>query len=477
MLCREALESALPLTERLDRAGKIVHAVTGTPLDMMVRASRSGPNFSIQVGTVYQPSIADIEYLANARDGIDGTCEHDVVSDQMIAMAAQGVRNHLVVVRTGVKPAILALHDAVKQKMTDLPTSSILGMEVKIHDLPEPMKNAAIEGLISKFETVPLESPALRMRCPQVDLDQLKELLHTGARGFDADVDQWIAVKGDSWFLQLWDDIFTTKNDHWDSFRDAIECRECGLDRAMAIFLIANKLSENAIEGITMALPAFQALAQQYRDQAAAKIRRALDDWAATVKRQILVKQVNGRCVTVNECVYRPWIAAGGSNDLLFGSLISGAGYISVPQIDGNAAELQRAWNRQVGLTNNVEAGARFNALKQILFAEYRKSNNDLKDEGSVDVSAAARETMLAKFKNELNQVKESDCANLYTVCLKLICRSRFDGTDAEEFLLNMQSIQEQNPDLDVREAATIATIDYIACWVADQFRVTDVGR
>ncbi len=480
MLCIEALETALPLTDRLDRAGVIVRPVSGTPLDMVVQATRSSQQFAIPVegSTTFQPNLYDIAFIANARDIATDTCAHDVALDHIVAMAAKAVQGHLAVIRNGVVPAILSLHDAVKRGMQDLQASSILGLEVKVWDLPLPMKNAALAGLISKFESTPLDSPALKMKCPDITMAELLDLMHTGAKGFDSDIDTWVLTKGDSFFLQLWEDIFTTKNDHFDRFIDAINCREQGLDRSLAIFLIARKLMDEPLAGTPMALPAFKMLAAEYRNQAAAKLARSLDEWSGLKKSKIMVKTIEDKAVLVNECVYRPWIASGGDVEVLLGSLVTNARYVTAKQLDDNAAELKRAWTRHVSLSGVIEKSNRFIQIKQMLLAEFRRSLNELKgDVDGPDVGADERDQVLKLFRAELDKAKESHCDDLYNLCLKLICRSRFVKVDAEDFLMDMQRIQKDNPACSPREAATVAAMEYIANWVGEQFQVAQVNR
>lgn len=481
MLSQQSLEAVLPLAEVMDRNSVIVTPVTGTPLDQLVNATRSGPQFAIPVdgkAGQFNPDIFNIGYMANQPSQATGVCEHDVAQDNIVEMAARGVRGHLMVIRSAVIPAIIELHDAVEKQMDSMPTSKILGMEVKIFDLPAPMKSPAIEGLISKWQGVPFASPALRMKCPDMSMEDIRELMKTGASGFDADVDKWIAIKGDSFFLQLWEDIFQTKNSNFERFNQAVECREEGLDRSVAIFLIARKLVDEAPEGTRMSLPALRELAQQYRDQAAAKIQRGLDDWANVKKRKQLVKKVDGRCILVNECVYRPWIADGGDNDVLFGNLVKQTNYTSVDQFKNAAGELKTAWNRTVATSGTAEKSERFLLLKQMLLGEFRKSVSDLADlDGGPDASAAERVEVINRFRAELNTLREIDTLDRYQLCVKLVCRSRFFKIpDAEDFVLQMMKIEKDNPNITAREAATIATIDYIACWVAEMFRVSAVG-
>jgi hypothetical protein len=481
MLAIQAIETALPLAERCDRAGVIVLPVTNTPLDLLVRATRSDTQFAVPVdGKLgeYQPSVYDIEYIANKVNDATGVCEHNVTMDHLVELGANAVRQHLYVVRNLVKPAVLDLAQKVGTALDNMPAGQVLGLELKIFDLPAPMKNPALDSLTSKFEETPLASPSLNVKCPDIQMDELRELLHTGAKSLDSDIDQWIAVKGDSWFLQLWEDIFTTKNSQFSKFADAVNCREEGYDRALAIFLIARKLFEDPIEGIPMSLPSFKSAMAEFRNQAAAKLARAASDWATTKKNGIIVRRSEPKSVTVNECVYREWIKDGGSNELLFANLLKKTGFVGIKQILAQAGTLQAFWNQQVAYAGSIERSQRFVTAKSLFLSEFRKQLADAKGEqDGPDAGAYDRAHVESLFKAELAKLKESDLDDLHCVALKLLCRSRFYKTDAEDFLTEMETITKENPMLSPREVASLAAVEYICCWVAEMFNVTRVNR
>lgn len=484
MLSIQGLESVLPLAELMDRNNLMVVPVQGTPLDALVKATRSTPQFAVPVATGqpgFDVATQDIAYMANTPSSATGLCEHDMVQEELVEMAAKAVRGHLLVLRTAVMPAIVALHDAVAKAMGDMPASRMLGMEVKVYDLPAPMKAAAIESLISKWEGVPFASPPLRLKCPDVTMEKLRELMKTGSAAFDAEVDKWIAIKGDTFFLQAWEDIFQTKNDHFEKFSKAMECREEGLDRALFTFLVARKIYDDPIEGTTMSLPRFKELACDFRDQAAGYLRRGLDEWEKVKQQKRMIRSVEGdKIITVNENVYRPWIVEkGGDNDILLGNLATRAGFTTEEQLTQNAENLKGAWMRVLARTGSAERTERFTTLKQILLSEFRKSVNDLKgDVDGPDASAAEREEVLKRFEKLVRALTPTDCTDLYKLCIELICRARFYKLpEAETFFKQMMQIEKDEPGISAREASTIATIDYIATWVAEQMKVIRVGQ
>ena len=47
-----------------------------------------------------------------------------------------------------------------------------------------------------------------------------------------------------------------------------------------------------------------------------------------------------------------------------------------------------------------------------------------------------------------------------------------YENVQAEKFLIELYEIASDNPDLDLREAAAIATRNYVVRWVRSQFMV-----
>jgi hypothetical protein len=75
----------------------------------------------------------------------------------------------------------------------------------------------------------------------------------------------------------------------------------------------------------------------------------------------------------------------------------------------------------------------------------------------------------------ELSEVSEIDMKDLWSVSLKLVCRSRFDHTQAERILSGIEEVKRDNPSIDVREAAAVSMIKYVAYWVSSQLKLIPV--
>lgn len=475
MLTREALNSGIPLTEVLDGKGLRLMAIPGTPLAELVKATRSNSNFTIQENGSFTPDIGGIEYMANCRDEMIGGSSHDFTMDGITEVAIKAVREHIYFAKNIVAGAVQDLVEATNRTLSETTPSSLLGMEVVVWSPPAPMVHSLFTNMVRKFEEVPFESPSLSMKLPDLAVSEILELLQTGSGSFDATVAEWASSKGESFFINIWEKIFQIKQVELHdtkivNFRDYTEDKLEGWDAALAIFLIARKLTDNPLKGTEMPLPAFNRLIVDYRNQAGARLCRALDDLNFAAKNKILIRSTTATVTVVNADVYREWIENGGDNEILFGNLLRAPLATTVATINEKADQLKAAWKQHAIMIATIENNKRFARTKDILDRHFQKQ---LADTENADITVANRMNILSTFREQLEMVRSDELDDLWSLCLRLVCRSRFPTTSAERILEGIERIHKQNPELDVREAAAASVIEYIAYWVSTQFKIT----
>ena len=476
MLTREALNASLPLTEKLDSLNLYLVPVVGTPLEALVNATRSDSNFVVRTdGGDCAPDIDSIEYIANCKDDATGASCHDAAMDDIVEVATKAVQGHITFAKTVVAPAVQDLVEKTAQSLNELTPSVLLGMEVVQYGLPSPLANSALESSVRRFAETPFDVPKLVMKSPDLGLADIKALFNSGSAGLDRDIEEWLAGKGDSFVQAVWSSVFQVKQyDSIDApaktFRDYIEDRVDGVDWALAIFLISRKLVDAPIEGIEMNLDLFESTAVEFRNQAGARLVRALDEDAQVAKSGVLVRSHTDRVTVVNASVYRSWIEAGGENEVLFGNLLTQPAHYTVDQINANAAGLKADWNRHAALTATVESNRKFDRTKSVMERHFTSQLAAITGDDIAVLGNA--EGVLKAFRDQLELVNEDDVSDLYALALRLVCRSRFAHTDAERILAGIERIKRENPTVDVREAAAVSVIEYVAHWVGTQFKV-----
>jgi hypothetical protein len=478
MLNREALESALQLTEVLDSQGFRLLAIPGTPLDELTKATRSDANFNTFSNGEFQPNITDICYIANCKDEMLQCSPHDVAMDHVTDVAIKAVREHMVFAKNVVAPAVQQLVEQTMSAMNDMTPSSMTGMEVVVWETPKPMENTALATAVRKYEEVPYDTPVLGMKLPNMAVSDIIELMGSGSGSLDKDVAFWASTKGESFFIRLWENVFQIKQaDLKDnipvSFRDFIENRVDGVDNALAIFLISRKLFDNAPKDVAMSSASFNSLIVDYRNQSASRLCRALNDMDKIEKSKVLIRSIDKkRVVTVNSTVYRAWIDAGGDNEVLFGNALETMPSTLADDISAKAPMLKVNWQRHATLISITEDNKKFSRTKEILARNFDLQMRTTENE---NITLGNREMISKTFNSLLQEVRVDEIDDLWKLCLKLVCRSRFSRTEAERILSGIERIKKQHPEIDVREAAAASVIEYVAYWVSTQFRVCKI--
>lgn len=479
MLTQEAIESSVPLASVLDAHRVYGAAIEGTPLAELTLATRSDSGLvgKLPDGTV-SIDTSTMLYLANAQDPTLKVCQHDLRMDEITSVCIQTIQRTMQFTRGVVAPTVTDLVEKTAASLRDLTPSALLGLEVEVYAPPEPLQLPALESIARKFNGAAFDTPAMTMRMPMIPAQEIIELMHTGAGSVDSAIDLWLAGKGESFINRIWCGVFqinpVNPGQSSPSFSGYTEHPSDGVDNALAIFLIARKLVEaGPLPGTEMNKPAFEEAAAAFRDQAASRLVRELEALKLVEKNQVLVRKNVGPKTIVNGSVYRKWVEAGGENEVLFGNMLQRAGVVTVPQIDERKEEFKSKWLSHAALTAKVEGNQRFQRAKQILRQHFNEQLRALND--GEDASDEARFTTLKLFDEELDKLRECDLDDLWGLCLRLVCRSRFYRTDAERILTAIEEVKKANPLVSVREAAAVAIIEYVGWWVSKQMKFQKV--
>ena len=236
------------------------------------------------------------------------------------------------------------------------------------------------------------------------------------------------------------------------------------------MFLLSRKLLDEPIDGFQMPLAVFEESVANIRNQSGLRLTYALSDLERLKKNQILVRGQGVTTVTVNGPVYRDWIDQGGENEVLFGNLLDQPSSITVEEINAKKETLLAAWNRYVATLTTVESNKRFIRVKQLLEKHFYDQLKDIPEDEVATLGN--REIILKAFLAQLELVREDELNDIYGLVLRLLCRSRFQRTDAEEILTGIERVKRENPHIDVREAAAMSMIEYVSSWLASQFKI-----
>jgi hypothetical protein len=477
MLNQNTLMSALALAERLEGQRQALYPVSGSPLAALVTATRSDPALLDASGGNNEVFVAKVAMMANkVQEVFGGVSHHNATMDEVAGNVITHVRNHLNFAKTVVVPVVNDLYTRVKASLAEIDASALLGMEVDVMCEPAPLENPQFQASIRKFEDMHIEDLPLTLNLPDQSDDELRELVSTGSAQIDASIAEWLS-KDDMLLRYIWTHVFQQKPvEQPKSFLGLITDRQYGVQNALAIFLFARKLTDSKpLPGTQMGLNSYKQQIVDFRNQAAGQLSRALDKIERSIKNGILVRDVIGGTKTVvYDPLYRKFLESGGTNEMLFANALRGKSFlVSLSDLTNEKQALGEKWALHAGLVKTAEANKRFNKTKDFIELHFNSQLQELAaNEDGLENNLA---TVRRLFENVLAGIRSTDVDDLWTLCLKVVCRARFWKTDAEQILLGMEQAKRENPSLSVREAATISTINYVADWVAGMMRVTPI--
>lgn len=460
-----------------------ITAASGTPVQEL-----SKPCFSA-LTTVAGPLIESVsgtdgfdqEYLRAANvlssvSGGTGESIHDQSLDALVDDISHAVAAHLSYARNVVKPTIVDMVEQVHKYMQEAPE---VGSEFKIeiHDIPVAMQVSSFESSIRKFEggvfVVPDSAVILKEKAPQ----EILELLHTGSAAYDEKVDEWFAKMGDVWFVSAFNNLFTdirqTKPSVVFTFEQALLRDTEYDDYALFVYLIASKIYEDVQEGTGLSLSRYKEVVSQYKTAAGVRLLNCYKKYESDAKLNMMVVSYSQdrKTMTVNGHVYRPWIAAGGDNEVLMGLLTTTNNVYNAKAIDEKANEYKRIWAEYLNLQATVNRNRNFVRFQEVLTIAFEQSLRQPfeAEKDFIKQNNAYLQNVAKYFQEQLSCVSSTDMKDVYGVCTRLVCRARFYYTDAEKILCSINAAMQENPSMDVREAALISTIEYVCDYIADQ--------
>lgn len=484
MLTSKAIDEAVPLTQQLDSANRKLTPLGSTPLEALSQAT-ARPMIGREgaVGDEYVPNIYGIEMLTNSKDPILGECKHDTVMDEVTRYVTQAIQNQINRSRTIVQPAVEDLVSRINSKMATMPVSDVLQTEIVVEEVSGLLQSEQFLSLVHKFSDKGVHDVPFGLNLPAQDVSQIRELAKTNIPSVDGLVEEWVKSKGEQFLSDVWRSVFSFEPNtrpplESDSFYHLLTNRENGQDIALIVFLIANRLYQDGpMDGVDVSLDHFKDYLAQYRDQAAGVIERGAEQLGRDITSGAMVRSYEGFKAYVNGPVYRKFLNDGGTPDLVLGALVSGSVDRTAPGLLKDAEEYNRKWDSFVKYQTATENNMRFATLKKVVVNSFEASlldDPEINADADAMDAAAKRERLVKQFKDAVDQTRESDYKNMYRTILRLLCETRFAMSGCDQLLNMMDDMLTENPGMEPREAATIASVRLIIQYCIQQFKIED---
>lgn len=473
MLNTKAIDSAYVPAQALDQRNISLAPAAGTPLAALVSLTHLDHN-PVKNEDGFYIDLQTMATVTNQGDPIMGFSEHTATMEDVSTFLAEKLSGHIFRARTVVAPFVDAYAARLNESLGLIEGNPDNGVEVEIYKTPAPFMEPSLVDSFMRSNDVTMFSPELDMQLPELGDNEILTLMQTGAASVDAAVLEHFSKLPQGWLASKWKQIYC---------QDLSGIRLSGglgvhingrqnVDTALFVFLTARRMWNSPIEGTNMPLDKFENMMCDYRDQAALRLCQE----AAVIHREdkagFLIREISGgslgRKIVVNDVPYREWLKNGGTNEALMGNALRGHPFMTSQDLLDNRTILEQTWERHYGANKALYEQRTFLRMRQAVMVEYDALVLETSEEDFPIQERAVARALLLKMHQALTI---SDFDDLSMLALRLICRSRFWNTDAEQILEGIARAKKSHPSIDTREAANISVRQYVARWIATMIR------
>lgn len=175
--------------------------------------------------------------------------------------------------------------------------------------------------------------------------------------------------------------------------------------------------------------------------------------------------------VTVNGDIFGQWVDKGGDTRQLLGAAVTDPTRVAVDDLDDAKQGLIDAWERKYPMIKQHRADKalanRRDMLKTILVERVGGLSSDLEE----SLPSIATMELRKRFNAEIQATQIDEFDDTWRLITRLVCNLYYPHTPFLAYLRNMDRLASVHKDLPSREVATLAVVEMVAQWLADQAR------
>lgn len=478
MIRKGTIEAAFPLAQLLADKGIEVTPIEETPVAKLLNAG----TLNLPTRGVDENAFPVEERIlkASRAAGPEGVIRHDEVMSDLVEVISATVRGNLDMARNVVNPIVKEVVQDTEEFVQNSIALKSTHIQIKPVFLPNVFNSSLIEDMVKRFDGIDYKDVDLTLSIPHdTDRESLLELAKTGADAFDNDLKDICSKMSDEDVAYAYNAVFGA-NPTLRARRLADVVSVNGRpEQALLTHLFARKLINEVPEGVNIGLEEYRAyiatiLAQSGRAIVAIMARREADK---RMNRLILSYPNPDRLgqelltITVSGDVYNRWLSEGGSPEAIFGDFITtqNKGYKAI--LDQKDF-LENEWaKREKVLTTRIRL-EKFNFAVEGIALALSKQITEIDSE----VLPVPKAILHQRLKVALGGLYGKFYDDLFVYARKLVCEVMFPHTNALEILCAIDNTMSDFPEMDIREAALIATIEVVSNWVAKLCKLENVG-
>lgn len=498
MIKTSTFNGAMASAAALVALGKVALPKPGTVISELVRLSQPGSVFdgSAQVTDSTNPvtpvigSGGNIDSYAFQVEAITtGTLEnptkHSLELDGFVKDISKVVREHISFAKNTVRPLVTDYAEALTNYLkTTKPKEAGQAAVIKTLRIPAILKDESFLDSLVAYKDKSIFTPDASLRLGTKQLDELNEFIFIGHDRSDKLIVEWLSHLPESFLSNVWNCFFTesavaTENGGNIAIRyediNAMNAFDKA-DNMLAILLFARKCLSSTQES-SLSLTQYNNICSQYIEYASTSLIDALAKINLGIRTKTLIvdKDQYNLKVSVNGEVYGPWLESGGTPEVILGALITTGSSSLAAVIDERRKEYLNQWNSYCMFFHTREVNNSFTYAKNFIESSFVASLQNLTPSELEIVANRPKhnELIVANMRLYIDSLTPSDITDAYSVALFLVAKTRFHYTSAYQILGDIVKTSQYNPNVDVREAALIAAINYVSDYVADQITLS----
>jgi hypothetical protein len=413
---------------------------------------------------------------------------HTIALQDIVEVTAETVKMNLVLARNTVTPIVNHVHDCVQRALHDADMGAGVALSIQPDTYAAIWDSPVLLSMVDIHSQAELESQAMPRYYPPMSPESIRKLLGTGSSRFDKDVCEWADTVGDDFLQSVYSNTFLVGADAMSATVQTLNRMMMSdfrnRNRSLAILLMARGLKDVTPEDVNLTPSQHDEAMAGVIQQASVGVLNILErrEMARDQKQLILEYPMRGleanmanaarAIIYVNGDIYKQWLQDGGTVETLLGAYITDQerGY---QQLIDSKDIMTDAWARRVALIRSQAMSNRYGIMLNALKTACAEEINSLNDEVMVGTQRGPYYDLLEKA---IDGVVTHDMDNLYQMCRRVVCNVMFPHTSAMLVLNSLDAVMQANPDLDVREAALVATLDILVSWWRAQVDVYNAG-
>lgn len=171
--------------------------------------------------------------------------------------------------------------------------------------------------------------------------------------------------------------------------------------------------------------------------------------------------------VNVNREIYKSFLADGGSVEALIGAVVTDKNY-DYDSLLSDREKYEEAYEKRCLEAATYANNNRLALFKNTLYKMVYQAIFEPGDAIRPVPKQQAREALDREI--DLTFIDALECP--HETVRRVVCRSIFEGTDAEQILVNIDELSKVESDLDVREISGLVVLDYVTSYLVSQMDI-----